>query len=90
MLDKKFFWVVQNLVLVAFWLAAIGSAILGNTRHWLVLVAAMVFVAHLLEVPLAFRLLRGRDASPLRVSLMTLLFGFTWWVPARRGIYTAL
>ena len=88
MLDNKALWMAQNLVLVVFWLAALGLLAMGQSHHWLVLVAAVIFAAHILELPLAFRVLRGRGAAPLRVVGMTLLFSFTWWLPARRGVYS--
>lgn len=87
MLDNKMLWLAQNLALMAFWLAALALLALGQSGHWLVLLAAVILAAHVLEVPLAFMLLRGRNAAPLRLVLMTLLFGYTWWLPARRGIY---
>jgi hypothetical protein len=87
MLDNKALWVAQNIALVVFWLAAIGLLATGQSQHWLVLLAAVILAAHVLELPLAFLVLRGRQASPPRVMLMTLLFGYTWWLPARRGIY---
>jgi hypothetical protein len=87
MLDNKALWLAQNLALIVFWLAALGLLAVGQSRHWLVLAAAVIFAAHVLELPLAFAVLRGRGAAPGRVALMTLLFGYTWWLPARRGVY---
>jgi hypothetical protein len=87
MLDNKAFWALQNLALIAFWLAALVLIGDGRSGHWLVIVAAVVLAAHVLELPLAFMVLRGRNAVPLRVALMTLAFGYTWWLPARRGVY---
>jgi hypothetical protein len=87
MLDNKALWITHNLALIAFWLAALGLLVTGHSQHWLVLVAAVILAAHVLELPLAFMVLRGRNAAPSRVILMTLLFGFTWWLPARRGVY---
>ena len=87
MLDNKPFWALQNLVLIAFWLAALALIGSGHGGHWLVTAAAVILAAHVLELPLAFMVLRGRGAAPLRVVLMTLVFGYTWWLPARRGVY---
>jgi hypothetical protein len=80
MLDSMGFWLAQNCALGLFYLVA-------QTHHWVVLVAAVLLAAHVLELPLAFRVLRERQASAPRVLLLTVLFGFTWWLPARRGIY---
>jgi len=87
--QRKPFWIVQNLIVVAFWLFALGCLATGHTQGWAVPIAAVVLVAHVLEVPLAFHALKGRPRSPLRVVLMTLVFGYTWWMPARRGIFAA-
>jgi len=89
MLDNRGFWLAQNAALGLFYLVAIGLLAFGQSHHWVVLVAAVLLAAHVLELPLAFRVLRGRQASPLRVLLLTVLFGFTWWLPARRGVYGA-
>ena len=60
---------------------------LGQSGHFVVLLAGVILVAHVLELPLAFRVLKPRNPAPLRVLLGTFLFGFTWWLPAKRGIY---
>lgn len=87
MLDNKGLWLVQNIALAVFYLVAVGLLAVGQPHHWVVLVAAVLLAAHVLELPLAFLVLRGRQASPLRVLMMTFLFGYTWWLPARRGLY---
>lgn len=87
MTQRKSFWIASNVALSVFWLAAIIFAATGKSDYWLVPIAAIVLVAHALEVPLALYFLKGRQASPIRVCVMTLLFGYTWWVPARRGIF---
>lgn len=86
-MNGKAFWLLQNLVLLALYAAASVLVGLGQTSHLVVLLAGAVLIAHLLEIPLAFRLLRERRPAPLRVVLATILFGFTWWLPAKRGIY---
>ncbi|MDR3416164.1 MAG: hypothetical protein P4L83_08260 [Nevskia sp.] len=87
MLDNKFFWYPQQLFLVGFWLASAWLLLHGQTKHWLVGLATVMLITHALEIPLVLRLLKGRDPAPAHVSLMTLIFGLTWWVPARRGVF---
>ncbi len=89
MIKSKGFWIVQNVVIVAFWLAAVTLLATGQSQHRLVLLAAIILAAHVLELPLAFGVLRGRGVSPIKTLLLTLVFGFTWWLPVRRGIYAA-
>ena len=73
-MDKKGFWIVQMIVLLAVYAAAAWVAMDGDT-------------AHVLEIPLAFVRLKGLNAQPLRVIVLTFLFGLLWWMPARRGVF---
>jgi hypothetical protein len=87
MLRNPRFWILQNLLTVAFWLTALGFIATGQTQRRLPLIAAIVLAAHVLELPLAFRLLRGRGLPPLKIVGMTLVFGYTWWMPVHRRVY---
>ena len=86
-MNSKPFWLLQNLVLLGLYAAAAVLLGLGQSGHFVVLLAGVILVAHVLELPLAFRVLKHRNPAPLRVLLGTFLFGFTWWLPAKRGIY---
>lgn len=86
-MNGKPFWLLQNLVLLGLYAAASVLLGLGQSGHFVVLLAGFILVAHVLELPLAFRVLKPLRPSPLRVLLATFLFGFTWWLPAKRGIY---
>jgi hypothetical protein len=90
MLQKKFFWVAQQVGLSLFWLVAIGFLVAGSGATIFLWIAAAVLVAHLLEIPIAFHFLKGRPKSAVRVCLMTLLYGYTWWMPARRGLFSTI
>lgn len=86
-MNGKPFWLLQNLVLLGLYATAAVLLGLGQSGHFVVLLAGVILVAHVLELPLAFRVLKPRNPAPLRVFLGTFLFGFTWWLPAKRGIY---
>lgn len=45
-----------------------------------------LFVLHLFELKTALRIGHEKGLSDLRIVLKNLLFGFTWWVPVKRGI----
>lgn len=47
---------------------------------------AGLLVIHSSEILFAHSKLKGNGFSVGTISLNTLLFGFTWWVPASRGI----
>ena len=87
MTHKKSFWIANMAVLLAFYTYAAWHFEQGNTGHHSVLVAAIVLGLHLLEIPVAFLMLKGRNAQPLRVIALTQVFGLVWWVPARHGIF---
>ncbi len=86
MRNTKSFWTVQMIALLAFYGYAGWHLAQGQTDHRSVWVAAIIMGLHLLEIPLAFVMLRGRNAQALRVIVLTQLFGLLWWVPAKRGI----
>lgn len=47
---------------------------------------AVLFVLHLFELKTALKIGHEKGLSTLRIVVMNLLFGFTWWVPLKRGI----
>jgi hypothetical protein len=87
MTNSKAFWIANMVGLTAFYAWAGLHLAQGDSGHRSVLVAAIILGLHVLEIPLAFYMLRGRQAQPLRVLLGTQLFGLIWWVPASRGIF---
>ncbi len=87
MTNSKAFWIASMVGLIAFYTWAALHVATGDSGHRSVLVATIILGLHVLEIPVAFLLLKGRGANPLRVILGTLLFGLIWWVPARRGIF---
>ncbi len=88
MSNKKGFWLAQMIAVLVVYCVALMHIFQGHPEHRLVLICAVVMVAHLLEIPLAFAMLKGRNAQPLRVIVLTQLFGLIWWVPAKRGIFS--
>ena len=89
MLNNKGFWIFNNVALCVFYIAALYFVFIAGAgiSHPLVLVAALIVAAHVLEIPLALKILAPQKPSVARAILGTTLFGFTWWLPAKRGIY---
>lgn len=48
---------------------------------------AVVLMLHILEFPLAFIAVRERAVGWGTTVIATLIFGFAWWVPTRRGLF---
>lgn len=87
MTNKPGFWIAQMCLLLALYGAALVLALLGHgLEHVVVRLSVIVLAVHLLEVPVAFFVLKGRNPQALRVIVATILFGLLWWLPAKRGV----
>ena len=86
MTNNKNFWLAQMIGASIIYAIAAVMCLQGHSDARLVLVVGIILGLHVLEIPLAFRILKGRDAQPLRVIVLTFLFGLLWWIPARRGL----
>jgi hypothetical protein len=87
--NSRIFWIVQNAFLIGVYIAASWFCISGHSDSLVVWLATIILFAHVLEIPLAFRLLKDLRPAPLRTAIGTFLFGFTYWLPVKRGIYPA-
>ena len=87
MFNNKSFWGSQMALLLAVYLFAAFKLLQGDSSHIVVTIAAILLIAHALEIPLAYFMLKNRSPSFLRLLPLTLLFGLIWWVPARRGLF---
>ena len=86
-MNNRNFWFAPMAALLALYGAALLLILQGQTpEHVVVRLALIALAVHVLEIPLAFYLLKGRKPRTLRVVLGTLLFGLIWWLPARRGL----
>lgn len=87
--DNRRFWLACNALLIVLHVAGVGFYVShgfdsGVARLWAILV-----MIHMLEFPLAFIAVRDRRIGWGVTIIATLIFGFTWWVPARRGVFHA-
>lgn len=87
MFDNRNFWIAQNVGLVLLYLAGLVLVMQGNTGHLLVKLDLVILAFHFLEIPWAFKVLKPLNPKPLRVIVMTFVFGLMWWVPAKRGLF---
>lgn len=89
MIDNPRFWLANNAVVLLLHALGAGLYVTEGFDNTLVQLWAIIVVIHVLELPLAFLAVRDR-AIPWSLTIFnTLIFGFTWWVPARRGVYHA-
>ena len=75
--------------LVVLYAFALVLVLEGQWAHRVVRLSLMVLAVHVLELPLAFHALKGRPRQLGRVIPATLLFGALWWLPVKRGVFSA-
>lgn len=78
-------WYGLQAALVLFWLVIPLVGLLGFHVPGLIGFAALIFIAHVLEIPLAMNKLRQKNIPKGRIVLKTLVFGFTWLLPLSKG-----
>lgn len=82
------FWMLLNFAVLAVYGYAAFCIFNGDALNPGVIVAVLFLVAHVLEIPIAALALRGMNASWFKTIFGTLIFGFTWWIPAKKGLYS--
>lgn len=88
MAKSRGLWQLMNFSLIVMYLIAAAMLFSGvSVMHPFLLFTGFIVFAHAMEIPLAFVFLADSKPEPLRLVLGTLLFGFTWWLPAKWGVY---
>ncbi len=91
MLDSKSFWLANMAVCVGLWIFVIFGAFYTFdsqtvTMTWWTITLALA-LGHTLELIMAIPIGRDAGLSLQKTIIYTLIFGFTWWVPVKRGIF---
>ena len=86
MLNKSSFWATLIFGLSLLYVVAAVIALRGDMHHWSLRLSLILLGLHVLEMPVAWFKLRALNPAPLRLIVLTLLYGLLWWVPASRGI----
>jgi len=87
--DNRRFWLACNAILLVLHAGGIAIYATHGFEHPVAKLWAIVVMIHILEFPLAFIAVQGRRIGWGTTIMATLIFGFTWWAPARRGIFHA-
>ena len=86
MTKKPAFWyLLQASTIILYGVLIGGGNVLGLPWLGWGLYTAL-FVLHLFELKTALRVGHAKGLSDMRIVIMNLIFGFTWWVPLKRGI----
>ena len=86
MSEKKSFWITFEVGAILLYVVIIaGSYLLDQPKLGWILIGLLALL-HLIEIPTALRIGRKKALRPIKVIVMNILFGFTWWLPLSRGI----
>jgi len=88
MFEKREFWYFLMFGALGLWIAVflLGFLLFPESRTGKAALPIALFILHLSEVPLSLRIGKSKGISQQRVVINTLLFGFTWWLPIKRGV----
>lgn len=86
MKNKPLFWRVAQLLTILLYelLIFVGYAF-GITWLGWTLFGGLILL-HIVELKTAVVIAKKHKVKTMRAILMTVLFGFTWWLPLKRGL----
>jgi hypothetical protein len=84
---SKATWILLEISAILLYIIVIGYGYIFNLAWlgWMIFVALILL--HLFELRTALEVGRSKGLSDRTIFLKNILFGFTWWVPLRRGIF---
>lgn len=93
MLDSKLFWYGNKVGAVLGWVLVIYGLIFsfdsGMMRLlWLIVLIGWGF-GHPLELTQSLPIARKKNIPLKTAVIKTLVFGLTWWIPLKRGVFEA-
>jgi len=88
MMRSVYLWKILMAGAVVLWLFALLAGLVFYSEHgpaaWALFF--VLIVIHILEIPLCIRLGRKHGVPAGAAVIRAMVFGFTWWVPLKRGI----
>lgn len=89
MFKTKKFWQRAMIIVVVSWIFLILFGFVFTTGISMLakVITALLFVIHASQLYITFKIGNDKDISPAMVVIKTLLFGLTWWVPVKIGVF---
>jgi len=90
MLNNKSFWYANMVGAVAGWIFIImgaASPFSGVLYAVWIVVTLLWVIGHPLELAMAVPLAIKAGYSPGAAVVNTLVFGITWWIPVKKGVF---
>jgi hypothetical protein len=88
-MNSKYFWYGMMAGSIAlFWAAMLlGTRLFGNDPFMSRIFFLGLLAVHALEIPLVSLKIGKEKQIPIgMIILKTLLYGFTWWLPLKKGL----
>jgi hypothetical protein len=86
MTKKPAFWLLLQASTILLYILLIGGGYVLKLPALGWGAYGALFVLHLFELKTALQVGHAKGLSMTRIVVMNLIFGFTWWVPLKRGI----
>lgn len=80
------FWRVLMAGALGLLLLGVGLWLFSPWKEAGAALTGMILGLHVAELPLALQVGKASGVGLARTVVMDLLFGFTWWLPVKRGI----
>ena len=88
MFSSKGFWIFLQVGAIGLDIAAIAFGYYlfpeGGIKAWGILLALNAL--HVAESPIGLKIGKAKNLSVAHSLIKTWLFGFTWWLPVKKGI----
>lgn len=88
MFDNRYFWAIFRATVAVVWgiLLVFGFIFPSQIAGTVKILALLLLVIHLMEVPISIKIGVERGISKEVTVTKTLIYGFTWWIPLKRGV----
>jgi hypothetical protein len=90
-MNNKSFWYFLQFGAIVLYAISIpfGYWLFPGTKLSAWSIFAGLVLLHTSEITIARKIGSEKNISLLRVAVKTILFGFTWWLPLKKGIITS-
>jgi hypothetical protein len=83
----KLTWILVEISTILLYIILIGYGYILKVPWLGWMLFLMLMMLHLSEMKKAYTVGREKGLSDGRIILMNMIFGFTWWLPLKRGIF---
>ena len=88
MLNSKTLWFILKTIVTGVWCVLVLFAFLIPSQimdHCRIMILILLLI-HLFELPISLKIGTENGISKSVTVVKTICYGFTWWIPLRRGV----